>query len=222
MRWLVFVGIVATSACTRLNPAYGDGGGTGGGSADDDDDDSVSDDAIATLDDDDASADDSNVDTGPDDGTETGSHSRPCCTPHSGLGCEDSTVQECVCSEVPECCEVDWHDHCAEKARNSCGADCGVVDDGPLDAGTSTTPMTSDESDSLTDSASAGSTSTSEGGSSTGGLGDSNCCVAHEDPGCDNDGATACVCEQMPDCCELGWSEPCVEAVAMCPTPCLL
>jgi hypothetical protein len=221
MRWLVFVSIVATSACTRINPAYGDGGGTGGGSADDDDDASVSDDAIATLDDD-ASADDSNVDTNPDDGTETGTDSRPCCTRHSGLGCEDSNVQECVCSEVPECCEVDWHDHCVEKARNSCGAECGEDDDGRLDEGTSTTPMTSDESDSLTDSASVGSMSTSEGSSSTGGLGDSDCCVAHEMPACDDVGVAGCVCEQMPDCCKLGWTDACVEATATCAVPCPL
>jgi hypothetical protein len=219
MRWLVFVGIVATSACTRLNPAYGEGGGTGGGSADDDD--SVSDDAIATLDDD-ASADDSNVDTSPGDGTETGSNSRPCCTRHPGLGCEDSTVQECVCSEVPSCCEVDWHDHCVEKARNSCGADCGVLDDGPLDSGTSTTPMTSDESDSLTGSASAGSTSTSEGGSSTGGPGDNDCCVAHETPSCNDGVASNCVCQLIASCCEVQWDDGCVEATAKCPVPCAL
>ncbi len=221
MRWLVFMGIVATAACTRLNPSYGDGGSTGGGTSNDDDP-SASASASASADDDDdgsasmsASADDdANPDSGLD-GTETGGNARPCCVPHSGIGCEDASVEECVCSQVPDCCAVEWNDHCSQKARE-CGGACGVVDDGPLEESTSIPPMTSDDSDSATD----GSTSTSDGGSSTGTTVDGDCCTTHDDPGCSDDKAAACVCESLPQCCEEGWTKACVDQVAACAFAC--
>lgn len=234
MRWLVFLGMVATAACTRANPAYGDGGGSGGGTADDDAS-SVSDEASASADDDDDSAsvsasadddDDGSVDTR---GEDTGTDARECCATHASPGCDDSSIQECVCSEAPACCELEWRSECVKKAHELCGAPCGTVDTGVVDDGTdagstSIPPATSDDSATLTDSVtdSAGSTSTTDGGGSTGGGAVDDCCIAHDSPGCNDDVATSCVCNLMPVCCKDGWSDGCVEQAFACKAVCAL
>lgn len=36
------------------------------------------------------------------------------------------------------------------------------------------------------------------------------CCIVHDGPGCTNPEVTACVCENLPGCCEDAWSDSCV------------
>lgn len=47
-----------------------------------------------------------------------------CCTAHAGPGCDDATVQACVCDLDAFCCDSGWDDLCVGIAGQSCGA-CG-------------------------------------------------------------------------------------------------
>lgn len=47
-----------------------------------------------------------------------------CCMAHAGPGCDDATVQACVCDLDAFCCDSGWDDLCVGVAGNSCGA-CG-------------------------------------------------------------------------------------------------
>ncbi len=49
-----------------------------------------------------------------------------CCIKNESIGCEDATVQDCVCSFDPACCTVGWSAQCAMEARQcgSCDGDC--------------------------------------------------------------------------------------------------
>ncbi|MGH1340502.1 MAG: hypothetical protein ACRBN8_03040 [Nannocystales bacterium] len=43
--------------------------------------------------------------------------------------------------------------------------------------------------------------------------GDADCCDAHSGPQCDNPILSACVCDAEPSCCEVEWTEHCVQQV---------
>jgi hypothetical protein len=47
-----------------------------------------------------------------------------CCMAHAGPGCDDATVQACVCATDSFCCEDTWDALCAGAAGSECGA-CG-------------------------------------------------------------------------------------------------
>jgi hypothetical protein len=57
-----------------------------------------------------------------------------CCTDNGGLGvtgCEDASIETCVCDNDPYCCESEWDGVCVAKAE-FCGADCGSCPGVPL------------------------------------------------------------------------------------------
>jgi hypothetical protein len=59
-------------------------------------------------------------------GMELGSTS--CCEAHGGAGCADATIQDCVCQQVPSCCQSAWDLVCVELVSSlscgSCKGDC--------------------------------------------------------------------------------------------------
>src|SRR4051812_15784794 len=51
-----------------------------------------------------------------------------CCTTSTGPGCADHAVEQCVCNQVPSCCEQPWDIVCVQLADSlnctACKADC--------------------------------------------------------------------------------------------------
>jgi hypothetical protein len=47
-----------------------------------------------------------------------------CCTATGSGGCNDDTVEACVCAGDPFCCEVEYDALCARQAVSRCGLDC--------------------------------------------------------------------------------------------------
>jgi hypothetical protein len=224
MRWLVLLhGILLVgTGCTRMNPAYGDGGGEGDGtgqSADDGDpsgpDDGGPSDASAsdgTAD----GADDEATDSDPTDATLEGPVDLPsCCERHSEPGCANDDVEACVCELHPDCCAVEWDETCVEKARVDCDAGCpGVLDEGGTDESTS---AVSDSISASDGDASGSSDATSSG---TGTVSKSPCCDVIEGALCQDTDVADCVCaiEGFEFCCAKEWTEPCATAaVESCP-----
>ena len=39
-------------------------------------------------------------------------------------GASDAAVVECVCAQLPHCCEKNWGTECVDLAAGSCGAQC--------------------------------------------------------------------------------------------------
>lgn len=62
-----------------------------------------------------------------DSESDTGFVEQDCCVPHSFPGCEDPTVQACMCELDLFCCEVQWDEACATNV-NSFG--CGFCEGG--------------------------------------------------------------------------------------------
>ncbi len=105
-----------------------------------------------------------------------------CCSAHVSGGCEDPTVEACVCGLEPACCN-EWTASCAELAETQCSAGCGPA---------------------------------------------SPCCVPDWDRvGCDADPTIeGCVCDIFPNCCTGNWTGACAKMAreqcgAYCPPgPC--
>ena len=57
------------------------------------------------------------------------SGSSNCCTAWLGLGCDDVTCQDTVCSFDPYCCSVQWDGFCVTEATSSCGDLCAPAVD---------------------------------------------------------------------------------------------
>jgi hypothetical protein len=51
--------------------------------------------------------------------------SHDCCSPHSGPGCSDAGIQECVCGFDPACCTDRWSPRCALTVTFG---ECGVCE----------------------------------------------------------------------------------------------
>jgi len=222
MRWLVLIGVVGSVACTRVNPSYGDGGAEGGGTDQGSDDPSgANEDASVSVGEDaEASADEvSSIETGQSEQGETGA-SRPCCLAHSDRGCDDDGVEECVCTSVPECCEIEWSDACVTKARDFCAAECLSTEEGHLD----TSDTVASEGTSTSDASSSSTTETTEPATSDveGTAGASTCCEIHGDPQCNDLDIEDCVCVQneLEACCSESWGELCVDAAMECGAGC--
>jgi hypothetical protein len=47
-----------------------------------------------------------------------------CCLPHPTTGCQNDTVEACVCALDDFCCNTEWDGICVDEAINECGADC--------------------------------------------------------------------------------------------------
>jgi hypothetical protein len=63
--------------------------------------------------------------TGATTGGTTGGSGTDCCTPHNTPGCDDTTIQQCVCNQDPVCCGDErgvWDSICvAEVNQFGCG-----------------------------------------------------------------------------------------------------
>jgi len=125
-----------------------------------------------------------------------------CCEAHAGPGCDESTVQACVCDVNAACCGFDWSQECVDVAQRSCEATC----EPDATTGDSTTSETSGDSGSTPGEATVGAT---VGGSSGGGeLGP--CCEAiGSGGGCLHQPTEQCVCAIDSTCCDNAWTAEC-------------
>jgi plastocyanin len=122
--------------------------------------------------------------------SDCGSCTGACCEPHEGKGCDQPTVQSCVCEAAPYCCEGDWDIICAALAAQDCGADCGEL----IECG-----------DELCDIEENCTGCPQDCGECTG-----SCEESHNTPGCASGPCTDCVCDQDVFCCEFSWDPGCV------------
>jgi hypothetical protein len=132
-------------------------------------------------------------DTCPDDCGACGG-TGSCCEAQEGPGCDDPTIQACVCLQDSFCCDYTWDEVCVEEvATFNCG-DCvgGGCGNGACD----------NDEDCLICPADCGACA---------GTG---CCEAHATPSCDDAGISACVCAQDQFCCDVEWDGVCVDEVA--------
>jgi hypothetical protein len=147
----------------------------------------------------------------PTDVDDTGPAGDDCCLAHAGPGCNDVTVEACVCQDDAVCCTFDWDAACVAAARNRCGA-CG--------GGSATTdPTTGPEptSTSLDDGATSDMTASTDPTQTN-----DACCQVTASPGCPSDPQLeACVCQLDEFCCMQSWDEICVgEAITDCGAMC--
>lgn len=117
-----------------------------------------------------------------------------CCLGGSEPGCNDPTVESCVCTEIPFCCDTGWEKVCSSAVEAlGCGHCGGVGETGepppppPGETGDPPPPP--------------------------GGGGD--CCMDNGTPGCDDGTIESCVCMQDAYCCDTAWDEVCVDEVGM-------
>ncbi|HWB78555.1 MAG TPA: hypothetical protein VG755_26505, partial [Nannocystaceae bacterium] len=59
-------------------------------------------------------------------GTPTGD----CCAADDSAGCENVTVTQCVCSDLPDCCDSGWSDFCVGYGASNCSSGCALIDGG--------------------------------------------------------------------------------------------
>ncbi|MEM9461401.1 MAG: hypothetical protein AAGF11_44970 [Myxococcota bacterium] len=108
-----------------------------------------------------------------------------CCIANGTPGCNDPTVETCVCRDVSECCDVEWTSECAELAdRGGCAVCAPGVPDTGTDPDESGIPPV-----------------------------DQDCCVGGPEPGCNDLAIQACVCDKVDYCCMNAWDEVCISAV---------
>lgn len=127
----------------------------------------------------------------------SGSGPTECCTSHPAPGCEDPSIEACVCELDAECCAFGWDDGCVQVALTLCGA-CG---------GGGTTE--------------AEGSSESTGTDTNGHHHDPECCMPSDTPGCADEDIEACVCGNDPFCCESEWDDLCIQVgITNCDTRC--
>ena len=116
-----------------------------------------------------------------------------CCEAHDGPGCDDPTVQACVCAEDSFCCEYSWDGICVGEVEE---LGCGSCSGGGCGDG-----QCLDPEDCIICPEDCGEC---QGAS---------CCQPHETPGCDDPAVQACVCAEDAYCCEQMWDDICVDEV---------
>ena len=118
-----------------------------------------------------------------------------CCAPHDSPGCEDSSIQACVCKKDSFCCESVWDDVCVAQVTDfGCGACNGL--------GCGDTKCEGGE-DCLTCPEDCGECS-GEG-----------CCEPHATAACEDAEIAACVCNEDAYCCQVEWDATCVDEVEL-------
>jgi hypothetical protein len=111
-----------------------------------------------------------------------------CCSEHPETGCELAAISECVCDAEPSCCTDEWHAGCVD-AVDANG--CGVCPPDPTDTTVSTTDPDTGVPPDNTES----------------------CCAPHDSTGCEYPAIAECVCNEDPACCDIAWTEECIDAV---------
>ena len=118
-----------------------------------------------------------------------------CCEVHDSPGCEDGSVQACVCSQDSFCCEYVWDEVCVDGVT---GFSCGTCDgSGPV--------CGNGECDGIEDCL----VCPEDCGECAG----TGCCDPHATPACDDAEIAACVCNEDAWCCTEEWDAICVEEV---------
>lgn len=61
---------------------------------------------------------------GPPAPTATPVHGGSCCDPHIGVGCDEASCEDCVCTTDPYCCALEWDARCSQRVATQCAASC--------------------------------------------------------------------------------------------------
>ena len=155
-----------------------------------------------------------------------GSGGGDCCVDNNSPGCDDPTVQACVCGMDSFCCDTEWDNQCATTAANSCDA-CGG---GGGDEDCCTAHMTGGCDDSAIQACVCAVDSfccdmqwdmmcVNQVGSTLCGPScnpddaDGPCCADNGTPGCEVNAVETCVCAQDMFCCTNTWDMFCVMAI---------
>lgn len=131
--------------------------------------------------------------TGDEDPGDSGGSNQDCCAGGPQGGCNDATVQACVCAEFDFCCDAAWDKVCASAVEALGCGHCGGIGD-------------------------TGDSTTGGGGGDTGDPPPppppgNDCCTPAANPGCTDAGIESCVCMQDPFCCDTEWDQVCVDQV---------
>ena len=192
----------------------------------DDDDDSIDtdddDDSIDTDDDDD---DEIRMDLGPAiDANDTGVEPAPCCESSRSPGCDDPTIEACVCDVDVFCCDTQWDAICVDTALQNCNIEC--LNDGncctqATGSGCGDAAIESCVCDELAVCCEGSWTIdcmvVAEQSCNAECFVANDCCIDNPGvPGCDDPAVWGCVCETDQFCCETGWDEMCVAAAVDC------
>jgi hypothetical protein len=116
-----------------------------------------------------------------------------CCHVQQTKGCNDPTIQACVCAQDSFCCNYSWDQICVNEVEElgcgSCsGGGCG---DGACGVDEDCTTCPED----------------------CGPCGGASCCEAHDTPSCDDAAVAECVCAGDAYCCNTMWDGICVGEV---------
>lgn len=115
-----------------------------------------------------------------------------CCSVHDSVGCDDETVEACVCGKDGFCCEDHWDKLCTFEVNEFecgyCEPSCG---DGKCEGAENCLTCAADCMP----------------------CAEFCCVVSDASPGCPDSEVGACVCEKMPECCTVAWTAECVAAV---------
>jgi hypothetical protein len=116
-----------------------------------------------------------------------------CCEVQETEGCDDPTIQACVCAEDSFCCDFKWDSICVDEIADfGCGScEAGGCGDGQCADDESCLSCPED----------------------CGQCAGSGCCSPHFEPGCADPAVEGCVCEQDSFCCEVEWDEICANEV---------
>lgn len=118
-----------------------------------------------------------------------------CCEVQDGPGCDDPTIQACVCAEDSFCCEFTWDSICVEEVEEfgcgDCGGGGGGCGDGACGADEDCLICPED----------------------CGQCGGTSCCEPHDSPGCEDAAVQQCVCAEDVYCCDVEWDGICVNEV---------
>jgi hypothetical protein len=151
-----------------------------------------------------------------------------CCIDNNSPGCEDETVQSCVCAIDDFCCETEWDNTCAGIAANQCDS-CGGGG-GDEDCCTPHTSSGCDTAaietcvcaqDAFCCSGQWDATCVEEVGNflcapaCTPDDADGPCCMAHAGSGCEINSVEMCVCMADEFCCSTEWDAMCVSKIEM-------
>lgn len=136
-----------------------------------------------------------------------------CCELSDAPGCVDEGIMDCVCAEVPVCCQTEWTGKCIEAATVFCKAGCGGGGGGGGGTGAGCGDGTCDAEESCE--------SCPADCGACAGTGD--CCAPHDTTGCASLDITNCVCAMDDYCCATAWDALCVqEAGTQCGAGCVV
>ena len=141
----------------------------------------------------------------------------------------------CVCAQDPFCCQIAWDGACVGLSAQTCSDSCECAlpagsccfeSDGPLcDEGTCVECVCALHPECCVDEWSAvcvESGATECQGNCSCAQSEKTCCAPHASASCENTGCSACVCGELPHCCEVAWDGACTALAVsgVCSTEC--